>query len=287
MTCGSSKPVVGDERLNGLRRFYARLVTAIAEVADGRIEDAFATVPRERFLGPGPWQVRVAGRYIPTDTDDPGVLYQDILIALLPDRGINNGEPSLHAKCLGAVAPKVGETVIHVGAGTGYYTGILAHLVGQSGKVHAFEVEPELAQRATENLAIYDAVTVHRTSALQGPLAPADVIYVSAGVTRIPDAWIDVLKIGGRLVLPLTPTGGLGFMLLVHRVGSDRYAARSVSPAAFVPCIGENDESESQALIQALETRTPEAIRSLRRRSLPDETAWCAGHGWWLSTVDA
>ena len=279
-------PLARDERLDGLRRFYARLVTATGEVADRRIDDAFATVERERFLGRGPWQVRVAGGYITTGTDDPAVLYQDILIALLPDRGINNGEPSLHAKCIGAVAPKVGETVIHVGAGTGYYTAILAHLVGPSGKVHAFEVEPELAQRATENLAIYDAVTLHRTSAAPGSLMPADVIYVSAGVSRIPDAWIDALKIGGRLALPLTPTGALGFMLLIHRSGSESYAARSVSPAAFVPCIGENEESESQALAQALQTRTPDAIRSLRRRSPPDETAWCVGDGWWLSMVD-
>jgi len=83
--------LVGDERLDGLRRFYARLVTATGEVADRRIVDAFATIKRERFLGRGPWQVCVAGGYIPTDTDDPAVLYQDILIALLPDKGINNG----------------------------------------------------------------------------------------------------------------------------------------------------------------------------------------------------
>src|ERR1700730_4299648 len=108
-----------------LRRFYARLVLGTSGIAEPRIVDAFATVRREQFVGPGPWQVWIDGGCMGTETDDPIVLYQDILIALAPDRGIHNGEPSLHAKSLGAALPKAGDVVIHVGAGTGYYTAIL------------------------------------------------------------------------------------------------------------------------------------------------------------------
>ena len=87
-----------------VRHFYARLVTTSAGVSDARIVQAFATVKREDFIGRGPWHVAVAGGYMSSETDDPAILYQDIVVGLCPERGINNGEPSLHAKCLAAAA---------------------------------------------------------------------------------------------------------------------------------------------------------------------------------------
>jgi protein-L-isoaspartate(D-aspartate) O-methyltransferase len=64
-------------------------------------------------------------------------------------------------------------TVIHVGAGTGYYTAILAHLVGPEGRVHAYEIEADIAARAAENLAGYPNVRVYAQSALGTELARA------------------------------------------------------------------------------------------------------------------
>ena len=95
--------------LDVLRRFYGQLVTRSAGVHDPRIADAFATVERERFVGPGPWQIKVLDGYLATGSDDPAVLYQDILVGLVPEEGLNNGEPSLHARCIGAAAPQPGE----------------------------------------------------------------------------------------------------------------------------------------------------------------------------------
>src|SRR6185312_2768355 len=101
--------------------------------------------------GPGPWSLFAPDRwdpltersgYVQTPNDDPAFLYQDVLIALDRRRGINIGEPSLHARCLDALSPKAGETVVQVGAGSGYYTALLAHLVGPNGQVVAFEIDP-------------------------------------------------------------------------------------------------------------------------------------------------
>jgi protein-L-isoaspartate(D-aspartate) O-methyltransferase len=111
------------------------------------------------------------------------------------------------------------------------------------------------------------------------------VIYVSAGVTHVPDAWLDALVPGGRLVVPLTPTERLGCMLLVTRESATAYAARVFSTAGFIPCVGARDERQSRALAAALDARAPDEVRSLRRGSDPDETAWCVGEGWWLSTA--
>src|SRR5205807_3817362 len=62
------------------------------------VVDAFATVPRERFVGPGPWQIKSPmrmGDYWTTPDADPRNVYHDALIALDAERGINNGQPSL------------------------------------------------------------------------------------------------------------------------------------------------------------------------------------------------
>jgi protein-L-isoaspartate(D-aspartate) O-methyltransferase len=278
---------VSMDRSEAFRRFYARLITKAADVTDSRVVEAFASVPRESFMGPGPWLIRVSEDYISTETDDPAVLYQDILVGLVPEKGINNGEPSLHARCIGAAAPQPGETVIHVGCGTGYYTAVLSQLVADSGSIHAFEIDPELARKATENLVKYPNVTVVPRTGLENTLPVVNVIYVSAGLTHVPALWLDALALGGRLVLPLTPSGRLGCMLMVTRVGETSYGARVLSPVGFIPCVGGRDERQSRALAEALETRAVGEIRSLRRGGNPDDTAWCIGDGWWLSTAVA
>jgi protein-L-isoaspartate(D-aspartate) O-methyltransferase len=226
----------------------------------------------------------VGDGYIITETADPCVLYQDILIGLAAGKRINNGEPSFHAKCLAEADPQVGEVVVHVGAGTGYYTAILAHLVKQAGHVHAYEIEPELAARALRNLEQKGNVTVRAQSALLSGLPSANVIYVNAGATHVPAVWLDALALGGRLVLPLTPEEREGCMLIVTRTANAAYAARIFSTAAFFPCIGARDKAQSAALAAALDTSSGEAVRSLRRGDRPDSSAWCIGAGWWLST---
>ena len=153
--------------LQPFRIFYANLVAANAKIINpqSRVRDAFASTPRERFVGAGPWQVYTASGYIETPTDDPRLLYQDVLIALKTESKINNGQPTLHALCMEALQVKPGESIVHVGAGTGYYTALLAHLTGAEGEVFAYEIDSDLAQRAAANLAGISNVTVYPRSA--------------------------------------------------------------------------------------------------------------------------
>lgn len=266
------------------RRFYAELIVKSAGGHDARLIDAFAAVPREDFVGPGPWPIFVGSGYLPTVSNDAALLYQDVLVGLDITRGINNGQPSLHARCLATVAPAPGETVVHVGAGSGYYSAVLATLVGEHGRVQAYEIVPELAAMARKNLAQHTNVSVHSASASEGRLPEADVIYVNAGATHPLDIWLDALRVGGRLIFPLTPDEGFGVMLLVKRLDATRFAAQTLIRVSFIPCMGARDEKASQALTAALQVHSLKLVQSLHRHTTPDASAWCVGSTWWLST---
>lgn len=267
------------------RTFFAELITANVGVAarDGTLMAAFSATPRERFVGPGPWKVFTPVGYIQTPSDDPALIYQDITIALSAADSINNGQPTLHALALAALDVKAGETVIHVGAGTGYYTAVLSRLVKSSGVVFAYELQDELASKAVNNLADLQNIRVSHRSGSVGPLPDCDVIYVNAGATDPMDVWLDALRIGGRLLFPLTPKKGLGGMLLVTRRGTDCFDARFVSRAMFIPCIGARDDETAQNLSAAFERDDLWQVLSLRRNATSDTSCWVSGRGWWLS----
>ena len=270
-------------RIAAHRQFFAEFVTANVPSPQVALVEAFRTTPREAFLGPGPWYTFTGGKSVGIPTDDPSFVYQDVVIRLKGD--VNNGQPSLHAMCLGALRLEPGEAAIHIGAGQGYYTAILAQLVGPHGQVHAYEVDLELAARASKNLTAFRQVTVHAESAVGIPLPKANVVYVNAGASHIPANWLDALKAGGRLLFPLEPPSSPGAMLLVTHSGDDRFAARFLVPAIFIPCVGAQDEARAAHLGDALRRGDARNVKSLRRNSEPDDTVWHAGSDWWLSTA--
>jgi protein-L-isoaspartate(D-aspartate) O-methyltransferase len=266
------------------RIFFSQLITSMVGIppVGSRVAAAFAYVPREKFVGPGPWNVFTPTGYLQTPSDDPSLLYQDITVALKSESRINNGQPTLHSLCINALSLREGEKVIHIGTGTGYYTAIRAYLVGPEGQVVVFEIDSDLARRSAENLAHLPNVMTHSRSGADGSLPPSDVIYVNAGATRVLDIWLDALALGGRLLFPLTPKRGAGGMLLVTRTEAG-FAARFISPVMFTPCIGARDDMEAEKLSVAFEKGGWKEVKALKRNSEPDPSCWLAGDGWWLS----
>jgi protein-L-isoaspartate(D-aspartate) O-methyltransferase len=292
----TSKPLKEAE-LAIVRRAYARQMLAIAGVADDvRLEDAFAAVRREDFLGPPPWLFSGAFGYETLPSDDPVLLYQDILIALAPERGVNNGSPSLHARWLGALAPKQGARLAHLGAGSGYYTAIMAKLVGASGHVDAVEIDPDLAGMARRALAPQSNVAVITADALTGAKRGYDGVYVNFAVEQPVKAWTDSLAMGGRLIFPLGvaqpshgkknirhSSHGAGFMIERRKGG---LAARWLGRAWFVCAEAEAAVSDAarDALRAAFERGGAEFVNSLHWDNAgPPGRDWATGDGWRLS----
>jgi protein-L-isoaspartate(D-aspartate) O-methyltransferase len=283
------------EELAIIRRAYAKIVLANADVDDARVGAAFTAVRREHFLGPGPWpMLRWTRRYVPTPSDDPVYLYQDALVGIVPERGLNNGQPSLHAVLIAAAAPRPGEHVVHIGAGVGYYTAILAHMAGESGRATAIEFDGGLAERAAANFAGQPNVRALQGDGARIAFDPADVIYVNAGATRPADIWLDRLNDGGRLILPLTSDKGFGenpdntpierrgAVFRIERRGSE-FLAQWISGVAIFPCEGARDAGSERALAAAFEKGGWERVTRLYRRGdLPDEQCWLNASDWAL-----
>jgi protein-L-isoaspartate(D-aspartate) O-methyltransferase len=262
---------------------YAAQIMRLAGVGDPRIEEAFATVVREAFLPPPPWTVISMGDAMPTSRISD--VYDNVLVAIDRVRGINNGEPALHAAWIDAVSPQAGETVIHVGAGTGYYTAILARLVEPGGRVEAFEYEADLAAQARRNLDPCSHVTVHAASAFGRVLSNADVIYVNAGVVAPDVEWLRALDPGGRLIFPWQPHNGWGPAVLVKRQ-AEGFSARPLMTVGFISCSGVAENPSGKNLPSEADLA---AVRSLwiRRDRPPDASALAVYGEVWFSSEEA
>jgi protein-L-isoaspartate(D-aspartate) O-methyltransferase len=256
------------------------------------VVNAFAAVAREQFVGPGPWRIKSPmdlAEYWTTDDDDPSQVYHNVLVALDESRGINNGQPSLWAYLFDHLDLMPGEQVLHLGCGTGYYSAIIAELVGSAGRVTAVEIDATLAQRAQAALADWPQVTMIHADGAGTSFEPVDAIVASAGATHPPLSWLEALRPGGRLLFPMTTLrDGPGAMLLVKRRAENGFAARFLCRAGFIDFHGVRDPATSRRLAAALRRDQGAAVKSLRRDNhREDATCWLHGRGWCLSCREA
>jgi protein-L-isoaspartate(D-aspartate) O-methyltransferase len=201
---------------------------------------------------------------------------------------------SYHAPLISSANIRGGEHVVHVGAGLGYYTAILRHLVSDAGMITAIEFDPSLAQRAKRNFSTAANVLVLQGDGGAMPFDPADVIYVNAGATRPADIWLDRLKDGGRLILPLTakkrlsatstgPIARHGAVFRIQRKDGE-FHARWISAVGVYPCEGGRDDVSEAALDAALQAGGWQNVSRLYRTDdLPTERCWLRAPGWALA----
>lgn len=280
--------------LEECRRFYAEEIRYAANLSNPALIEAFARVPREKFLGPGPWKIAGAdvtggggAIYVPTEDDDPRRVYHNVAIGLDPARNLNNGQPGSLAHWIEALDLKPGDRVFHLGCGVGYFTAILAETVGPTGGVIASEVDAEFAERADANLASHPNVQVHSGDGIALDVGPCDAMLINAGVTHPQRLWLDQLRDGGRIVVPITVaignTGlGKGVMVKIVRApavprSAPRFSARVLTFVAIYHCSSGRNPQLEPVLGKAFATGTLMKTRSVRI-DVHEATEACAVH---------
>jgi protein-L-isoaspartate(D-aspartate) O-methyltransferase len=281
--------------LDEIRGFCAKRMATTSGSPDPRFERIFELVPREAFLPPGPWKIKVAeGEYIETPSADPAYVYQtNLLVALDAGKGINNGEPMLHARWIGAVAPQPGEIVTHIGTGTGYYSAILSMLVRPGGRLIGFEIEPDLADAARRNLAPFENASVTTGDAVSLEVPPSDLIYVNVGVIAPPEQWLVALRPGGRMIFPWRPSQEVALAALVTRTARG-FELKPLMQAWFIPCVGASMPASDKIFIgrSIKSVLTPDYSGAWRSRSIhlsreraPDDSATAIYEQVWFSSA--
>jgi protein-L-isoaspartate(D-aspartate) O-methyltransferase len=277
--------------LEDCRPFYADEVRSSANLRSSALVEAFARVPREKYLGPPPWQIgspeqralsaaaMVNMAYF--TSEDPRDVYHNVVIALDPAKDLNNGQPGALARWIDALDLKAGDRIYHLGCGVGYYTAILAEVVGAGGAVVGSEVHAGLAARARENLSAYSNVTVHAGDGAVFDPGECDAMLINAGVTHPHRPWLERLREGGRMVAPITmatgPALGQGIMVKITRERGG-FAAGIVSPVAIFSCTSVRDPQLEPLIAKAFASRTLLKLKSVRLD--PHEPAdTCILHG--------
>jgi protein-L-isoaspartate(D-aspartate) O-methyltransferase len=129
------------------------------------------------------------------------------------------------------------EKVLEVGTGCGYAAAVFAQLAAE---VYTIEIVEELAKRARDNLARTGAegVQVRAGDGYRGwpEAAPFDAILVAASAPRVPEALIEQLAPGGRIVMPV---GDWDQYLELHVKTEKGVKVERVFPVRFVPMTGE------------------------------------------------
>ena len=161
-------------------------------VSDQRVVEAFAAVPRERF--------------VPADRAMLAYLDEDMAVA--PGRYLM--EPMAFGQLLMGAGFGAQERVLIIGAGTGYSAAVIARLVAE---VVAVEQDAALAATARANLAEHG---VSNATIVEAPLAdgwpkgaPYDVLFFDGAVATVPAALLAQLKDGGRVVGVIVDTDGV------------------------------------------------------------------------------
>ena len=269
------------------RAAYAEKIRGLAGIRTESLVRSLASVPREDFLGPGPWKLLRPtdfGRgYVDTPDADPRHLYDNVLVAIDPARRLNNGEPAALLRWLDSLELRAGDRFVHVGCGVGYYTAVAAEAVRPGGHVTGVEIDPGLAERARRNTAKLDDVEILSADGTAFGGRGFDAIFVNAGATDISTLWLDSLERGGRLLLPLTieipnvGNHGVGFMLLVRR-NDDGCTAEFQTPVGVYHCAGARSDAGDSRLRRFFDGGMPAGARRLRR-DRHHQDASCALHG--------
>lgn len=200
-----------------LRERMVEQQIATRGVTDPAVLEAMRSVPRHRFA----------------PDVDPELAYSDRPLPIGQEQTIS--QPYIVARMTELVRPDSTDRALEIGTGSGYQAAVLSTIVDS---VYTIEILSELATTAAKRLDRlgYDNVVVRHGDGFKGwpARAPFDVIVVTAAPEKIPPPLIDQLADGGRMIVPVGPTGQTQRLTLVTKKDGE-VSKRQIAPVRFVP----------------------------------------------------
>jgi protein-L-isoaspartate(D-aspartate) O-methyltransferase len=196
-------------------------------IRDRRVLDAMRRVPREAFVQPGFEEFA----------------YEDSPLPI--GEGQTISQPYVVALMIEAAEVKPGDSVLEVGAGSGYAAAVMARIAD---RVHAIERHPSLAALAQERFRKlgYDNIDLRIGDGTRGwpQAAPFDAILVAAGGPEVPHALKEQLAVGGHLIIPIGQEKRNQVLTKLTRKSDTEFAKEELGAVVFVPLIGEQGWAE-------------------------------------------
>lgn len=186
-----------------------------------RIIEAFQKIDRKDF--------------VPDEYRDEAYLNTPLPIGY----GQTISQPLTVAFMLELLQPEPGNKILEIGAGSGWQTALLAHIVGEGGKIFAMELIPDLEAFGRKNVSVYNfirkgIIKFFCLNAVKGlpNEAPFDRVIAGASAQELPQTWKEQLKVGGRLVAPVKDS-----VYLLVKKNENTFEEQSYPGFAFVPFV--------------------------------------------------
>jgi len=190
-------------------------------ITDERVLRAMAETPREAFVPPGLEEFA----------------YEDAPLPIEEDQTIS--QPYIVALMIQALALRGGERVLDIGTGSGYAAAVLAHIAGEVFTIERLAGLADIARRRFVELGYANIDCRWGDGTLGWPEhAPYDAIVVAAGGPKVPEALLEQLAVGGRLVIPVGESLRAQVLVRIVRTGPDRFEAEELEAVRFVPLVG-------------------------------------------------
>ena len=214
-----------------------------AGVKNPRVIAAMRATPRHEFVPPNLW---------------PNAYYD---MALPIGEGQTISPPFIVAYMTEAIDPQPKDKVLEIGTGSGYQAAVLSGLVQE---VYTIEIVESLGKRAAKTLKRLKYENVH-TKVGDGYLgwpehAPFDKIIVTCSPEKVPQALVDQLKEGGRMVIPVGERYQQTLYLLKKTDG--KMLREPLLPVIFVPMTGKAEENRARSSPTRRIPRSKTAISS-------------------------
>lgn len=190
------------------------------DIRDKKVLDVFEKVPRHRFVGHKFYKNAYSD--FPLPIEDGQTISQPYIVALMVQ----------------LLDIKKSDSVLEIGAGSGYQAAILAELAAQVFSVERFENLTEKAKAVLEDMG-YGNIKIKTADGTMGweEFAPFDKIIISASADKVPGPLIEQLKSPGRLVMPVGPRINQA-LLLLEKTDKGEILEKNICGCVFVPLIG-------------------------------------------------